>query len=100
MDCRADTYASEEYYMLRAGLWRSINRRVDGMLCLRCAERRLRRGLVNFDFTDAPANSGQARICQELATRLSRVVSRRRRRWTGCWSLAGAGYCCALGRDD
>jgi hypothetical protein len=34
MDCKTDTYASEQYYMLRDGLWRSINHKVDGMLCL------------------------------------------------------------------
>ena len=32
MDCTDDTYASEEYYMLRPGLWRSINHRIDGAL--------------------------------------------------------------------
>lgn len=79
MDCKADTYASEEYYMLRLGLWRSINHKVDGMLCLRCAECRLRRGLTGRDFTDAKVNKGQARVCQELAKRLAVVVSRTKR---------------------
>lgn len=79
MDCNADTYASEEYDMLRPGLWRSINHRIDGMLCLRCTERRLRRSLTSRDFTDAKINHRQARICPEPAKRLGAVVWRRKR---------------------
>jgi hypothetical protein len=79
MDCDADTYANEQYYMLRPGLWRSINHRVDGMLCLRCAERRLRRSLTSRDFTGAKVNDVQARICPELAKRLAAVAPRKKR---------------------
>jgi hypothetical protein len=79
MDCRSDTFASEEYYMLRDGLWRSINADVDGMLCLACAERRLRRGLMSRDFTDAPINGKQALKCPRLAQRLEKVVPRKKR---------------------
>jgi len=79
IDCGADTYANEQYYMLRPGLWRSINHKVDGMLCLRCAERRLRRGLTSRDFADAKVNRVQALICPELAKRLAAVVPRKKR---------------------
>ena len=79
MDCRSDTFASEEYYMLRFGLWRSINARGRGMLCLACVERRLRRSLERRDFTDAPVNQRQALKCPALAQRLERVVPRNRR---------------------
>lgn len=79
MDCDVDTYANEQYYMLRPGLWRSINHKVDGMLCLACVERRLRRGLTSRDFTDARVNEGQARVCPGLAKRLAAVAPRRKR---------------------
>ena len=79
LDCRSDTYASEEYYMLRLGLWRSINFHKDGMLCLACAERRLRRGLMRRDFTDAPVNRQQALKCPRLAQRLEKIAARKKR---------------------
>ena len=72
MDCSTDTYESEEFYMLHRGLWKSINPQVDGMLCLACVERRLKRGLRRADFTGAPVNASQANICPALATRLKR----------------------------
>ncbi len=65
--------------MLRFGLWRSINARKDGMLCLACAEWRLRRGLMRRDFIDAPVNRKQALKCPRLAQRLEKIVPRKRR---------------------
>jgi hypothetical protein len=72
MDCGCDTNANEQYYMVRDGLWRSVNRNVDGMLCLACLERRLRRSLRAADFTPAPVNHLQGAVCSELAARLAR----------------------------
>jgi hypothetical protein len=72
MDCGADTYVTEEFFMLRTGLWKSINHRIDGMLCLRCTERRLGRLLCQGDFTSARINERQARLCALLAERLNR----------------------------
>lgn len=79
MDCKVDTYANEQYYMLQRGLWRSMNRKVGSMLRLRCAEYRLRRSLIRRNFTDAKVNESQARICPELAQRLASVELRRKR---------------------
>lgn len=68
--------------MVRDGLWRSVNPSIDGMLCLSCLERRLRRGLRAIDFTQAPVNIRQAALCTELAARLERKASRKRTRRT------------------
>jgi len=72
MDCDVDTYVNEQYYMLKDRLWRKIHPSTDGMLCLSCAEKRLGRPLTRRDFTSARLNTGQARICPELAARLAR----------------------------
>ena len=72
LDCGADTDKNEQYYMLRDGIWRSINHKRKGMLCLTCAERRLGRPLVGADFSAAPVNAMQAGKCSELDTRLQR----------------------------
>lgn len=74
MDCGKDTNKSEEYYMLWHRVWRRINYRINGMLCLNCAERRLGRPLTAGDFTKAQVNTKQAAVCVELATRLAREV--------------------------
>lgn len=73
MDCGKDTNASNEYYALRRRLWRKIQPAIAGMLCLRCAERRLGRRLVAADFSRAPINAENARVCLPLALRLARV---------------------------
>ena len=72
MDCAEDTYQGQEYYMLWYKVWRSINYKIDGMLCLLCAEKRLGRELTSGDFSRAPVNRHQARICPALARRLAR----------------------------
>jgi DNA-directed RNA polymerase subunit RPC12/RpoP len=74
MDCGSDTNKSEEYYMLWHKVWRRINYKLNGMLCLNCSERRLGRPLNVGDFTKAPVNSRQAAVCAELAIRLAREV--------------------------
>lgn len=73
MDCGKDTNRSQKYYMLKYKLWRAIHYKIDGMLCLACAEHRLGRPLVRDDFSRAPVNEGQARVCPELALQLARV---------------------------
>ncbi len=72
LDCGKDTDKSEEYYMLWYRIWRSINYKIDGMLCLDCVEKRLGRELVGEDFSKAPINESQARRCPALAQRLVR----------------------------
>ncbi len=58
--------------MFRDHLWRRVVRRPrrDGMLCIACVERRLGRALHRDDFTRAPINTNQARVCAVLAQRL------------------------------
>src|SRR6187397_2666409 len=60
LDCGKDTHRSEEYYMLWYRVWRRINYKIDGMLCLNCAEHRLGRPLHSGDFARVPVNSHQA----------------------------------------
>lgn len=73
MDCDADTYVNQQYYMLLYKVWRSINYKIDGMLCLPCAEKRLGRPLTREDFSRARINAHQAEVCPSLAERLSRT---------------------------
>ncbi|SHH55722.1 hypothetical protein [Massilia sp. CF038] len=74
MDCQVDTYQNEQYYMLWYRVWRSIHYKIDGMLCLDCAEKRLGRELTGADFSKARVNQGQAKVCAALAMRLNRVA--------------------------
>jgi hypothetical protein len=72
MDCGCDTRDNEHYYMVADGLWRSVNPKMDGMLCLPCLENRLGRSLYARDFQDSRINIEQALVCPELAARLAR----------------------------
>jgi hypothetical protein len=76
LDCGKNTGPAEEYFMLRHELWRRLVGRRDrgGMLCIRCVELRLGRGLCGRDFLQVPVNAGQARVCDALAQRLAAVV--------------------------
>ena len=71
-----NTGPAEEYFMLRHELWKRLVGRRDrcGMLCLRCVELRLGRGLCGRDFLQAPVNARQARVCEALAQRLATEV--------------------------
>lgn len=59
--------------MLRNKLWKAVHSAVDGMLCLACTEVRLGRPLTKRDFAPVPVNTLQARVCPELAQRMTRV---------------------------
>jgi hypothetical protein len=72
MDCGKDTFQSEEYFMLWYKVWRSINYKIEGMLCLNCVEMRLGRQLASSDFNRATINSEQAKLCPALAARLKK----------------------------
>jgi hypothetical protein len=76
LDCGMNTGPTQEYFMLRHELWRRLVARRDrgGMLCLRCVELRLGRGLCGRDFLQIPANVTQARVCEALAQRLAAEV--------------------------
>ncbi len=70
LDCGADTSAIREYYMLHDAVWKEINPRGDGMLCVGCAEERLGRMLTPADFMRAEVN--------EIGNKSDRLLSRMR----------------------
>lgn len=70
LDCQQNLLESGEYYMLHDDLWARINPRIDGQLCIDCAERRLGRRLTPDDFTDAPINAERALMNRKLAERV------------------------------
>jgi hypothetical protein len=52
VDCGKCTSSSGEYYMVRDEIWAASGLGpIDGMLCLRCLERRIERELTLDDFT-------------------------------------------------
>lgn len=53
-DCGKNTISSSDYYMVNNNIWKKYG--VDGMLCLKCLERRIGRKLVFEDFTDCLLN--------------------------------------------
>jgi hypothetical protein len=56
MDCRVDTSKIGEYYMVQDHLWRAVNPKIEGMLCVGCLEKQLGRELNFTDFTLCPVN--------------------------------------------
>lgn len=59
LDCRVDTGKIKEFYYIELSLWLRIVGSKDGMLCIRCCEKRLGRKLNCADFTDATINNPQ-----------------------------------------
>ena len=51
VDCGLNTLDKNEYYMVHDAIW-DIFGAQDGMLCVGCLERRLKRKLKSSDFTD------------------------------------------------
>lgn len=65
MDCLVNTSAIDEYYMVVPRVWSQATPTDpggNGMLCLDCLERRIRRPLVALDFTHAPINNSCQRV--------------------------------------
>lgn len=56
LDCGVDTGKIGEFYFLKSVLWGEIVKSRRGMLCIGCAEARLRRQLTPADFTDCMIN--------------------------------------------
>lgn len=50
MDCKRNTLAMGEHFMLEDAVWLEANPAGDGMLCIACTEARLGRRLVPADF--------------------------------------------------
>jgi hypothetical protein len=57
LDCKINTDAIDEYYMLRNEVWAEANPDIDGQLCISCVEHRLGRTLTAADFTDRRVNT-------------------------------------------
>lgn len=56
-DCKVNTYASKEYYMVNDSVWASAGMKPDnGMLCIKDLEKRLHRKLTSRDFFMCPLN--------------------------------------------
>jgi len=56
LDCGRDTVELGEFYMLHDQVWLEANPADEGMLCFRCVQTRLGRGLTADDFIDVPVN--------------------------------------------
>lgn len=67
--CGKDTW--DEYYMLYSRIWKRVNPKVKGMLCIDCVEARLGRKLTKKDFTKAPVNTIKTKRTAQLRGRLS-----------------------------
>lgn len=56
MDCQVDTGKLGEHYFLDTKVWLTIHPSIKGMLCIGCAENRLKRVLTKEDFTSCTLN--------------------------------------------
>lgn len=56
-DCKENTFAKKEYYMLHDEVWCSVASKFE-MLCVSCLEKRLGRSLNMNDFVPMPINYG------------------------------------------
>lgn len=76
LDCKACTLCNHEYYMVLDETWDEVVPEREGMLCVGCIERRLKRTLCHTDFTDAPLNhDGVIPKSKRLYDRLHAVYS-------------------------
>lgn len=57
LDCKINTDAIDEYYMLQNEVWAEANPKIDGKLCISCVERRIGRTLTAADFTSGKINT-------------------------------------------
>ncbi len=72
IDCKKDTWY--EYYTVNNRLWKKINPKISGMLCIGCVETRLGRKLKKADFADKPINTKKFTRTPRLINRLQREV--------------------------
>ena len=72
-DCDVDTREIDEYYMVHDHVWKEAGMHpdIEGMLCIGCLEKRLRRLLRPIDFIDAPINRGTFPLSRGLFNRLT-----------------------------
>lgn len=68
MDCKLDTW--DEYYMIYTNVWKKVNPKIKGKLCITCLENRLGRKLTSVDFTKALVNTMKTERSKILQDRL------------------------------
>jgi hypothetical protein len=72
VDCKVNTFAINEYYMVRPEVWwRAGMAREGGMLCISCLENRLGRKLRRTDFSECPLNDSEYPRSERLKNRLA-----------------------------
>lgn len=75
MDCQICTKTINEYYMLKMEIWLKANPLDDGMLCIKCLEKRLDRKLNSSDFSDCTVNRDH-KLFQKSKLLLNRLMNK------------------------
>lgn len=70
LDCSINTLHNLEYYMLKFGLWKTVNPNDSGMLCIGCVEKRIGRKLSSVDFLKCPLNDMKRDVLGYASERL------------------------------
>lgn len=73
LDCHVDTGRLYEHYFIETETWMSIVGSNQGMLCIGCAEKRLKRKLNRKDFPDVHINNPKLYIMSSRL--LSRILA-------------------------
>ena len=71
LDCSVDTLIIGEYYMVHDDVWFQTGlKKLDGMLCITCLEKRIGRQLTSNDFSNFPINKDPLFRSELLTSRL------------------------------
>lgn len=80
LDCHVCTFCINEYYMVYRRIWKKINPKINGMLCIGCVEKRLGRKLNTKDFTKCSLNkdilSGELLSSRRLVKRINTLETK------------------------
>lgn len=74
LDCKRNVTDLEEMFMVFDEVWLEVVRNRQGMLCVKCFEKRLGRQLVHGDFTHCHLNAGKENKSQLLLDRLGSLI--------------------------
>lgn len=73
VDCDINTVTIGEYYMVNEHVWTQTGMGpYDGMLCISCLEKRIKRQLTSEDFSDYPVNTINLFRSELLLSRMSK----------------------------
>ena len=76
LDCRVDTGKIYEHYYINLDLWMSVVGSKQGMLCIGCLEKRIKRALVSSDFPQVHINNPKlSRMSDRLKSRITLPTS-------------------------